>query len=242
MLSCGCVNTPRLDTISGVKPKTVIDVIACELIEARQKFPRLQYRNSRDEYWVAVADLTFQVDEQLTLAPSFTHTDVVSKELTRAFDWGLKFDTQAQRIYNESVFFPVGELKTCDHRAGSGISLNGKLGLVEVIDLAFGSIDEHEKELIRFNVDEKKKSVFGTQLQFVVVRNVNSAGPTWSLANFRGPGKLFTAQRGDTHKLSISFALGNKQNPGAAVDRAKNNNLLLLQQSLPSTIINQLKQ
>ena len=104
LLVSGCVTDPSFETLSGVTPKTIVDVIECELIEARQKI-RDANKNSKDKIkrptldeWTAVADLTLQVDEEASLAPAFTHTDVVSKSLTRVFDWGVKFDAQATRI------------------------------------------------------------------------------------------------------------------------------------------------
>jgi len=74
--------------------KTIVDVIECEIIAAKRKntikvareqsliragkLPRT-YPIRDLKRFVAVAELTLQVDEQATLAPSFTHTDIVSK-------------------------------------------------------------------------------------------------------------------------------------------------------------------
>ena len=149
LLVAGCVTTPQFETLSGVTPKTIVDVIECELIEARQKI-RDANKNTVDkkkrptlDEWTAVADLTLQVDEEASLAPAFTHTDVVSKSLTRVFDWGVKFNTQATRIYTETVTFKIADLKTC-RRPPTKLSLNGNLGLQEVIDMAFGAIDQDD--------------------------------------------------------------------------------------------------
>ncbi len=149
LLVSGCVTTPQFETLSGVTPKTIVDVIECELIEARQKI-RDANKNTADkkkrptlDEWTAVADLTLQVDEEASLAPAFTHTDVVSKSLTRVFDWGVKFNTQATRIYTETVTFKIADLKTC-RRPPTKLSLNGNLGLQEVIDMAFGAIDQDD--------------------------------------------------------------------------------------------------
>ena len=234
---CACVRTPDFETSSGVTPNAVIDVIQCELVQARKRYEKLA---RKDLDWVAVADLTLQVDEQATLTPAFTHTSVLSKTASLLFDWGAKLDTQSQRVYNETVSLKIWQLKDpgpdCLDNSARSVSLNGSLGLTEIVKMAFESIDAQQDVGIEFKNDAKKSGVFGTSLQFVVVRNVNSTGPTWTLANFKGPGKLFFAQRMDTHKLTISFA--GKGN----VQAATMNNLKLIQQTVPSSIINQLQQ
>lgn len=261
------MTTPQFETLSGVTPKTIVDVIECELIAAREK---LRAANSRvtdkrkrpllDE-WTAVADLTLQVDEDATLAPAFSHADVVSKSLTRAFDWGVKFNTQATRVYTETVTFKIAELTRCQ-RPATRVSLNGNLGLDEVIGMAFGTIDEDDvgighpgdpgqkttrrarapypgfsergyvlRKKGRGSKEErgKKENAFSTSIEFVVVKSLGPAGPTWSLSNFRGPGKLFSVERGDAHKLRISFARG----PDAEEEGNKANLKLLLEGPSP---------
>ena len=267
LLVAGCVSTPQFETLSGVTPKTIVDVIECELIEARQKI-RDANKNAVDkkkrptlDEWTAVADLTLQVDEEASLAPAFTHTDVVSKSLTRVFDWGVKFNTQATRIYTETVTFRIADLKTC-RRPASRVSLNGNLSLQETIDMAFGAIDHDDVGIghpgdpsarptrrarvpvVTFsekgyalsrkgqrNREEKgkKENAFSTSIEFVVVKSIGPTGPTWNLANFRGPGKLFSVERGDAHKLRISFARG----PDAEREGSNQNLKLLLESPSP---------
>jgi len=69
--------------------------------------------------WLAVADLTSEVDEGATLTPSFTRTDVISKTVSHVFNWGVKLDTQSQRIYTQSITFRIDELndERCKDRA-----------------------------------------------------------------------------------------------------------------------------
>jgi hypothetical protein len=283
LLASGCVTTPSFDRISGVKPKTVVDVIECELIQARnndeKRIAALQERIRRGaikagtrfprlKEWTAVVELTLQVDEELTLTPAFTHTDVVSQSLTRAFDWGVKVDTQASRIYNETVTFELGRLpEQCPKQPSGRWSINGDLGLQEIVEMAFGSIDlddpatlgsppreqlgEQHGESARKETKPapqpnamtledigqrrlsggrrqgqgkggKSEAAFGTTIEFQVVSGLSSAGPTWSLKYFRGPGKLFSAQRTDTHRLTISFGL-------SAGEAVTNNNKLNVQ-------------
>src|SRR5262245_27175816 len=109
LATSGCASPPHFDRISGVTPKTIVDVIECEIIAAKKKNNIRVNREARLKllgklpknhqirdlrHFQAVAELTLQVDEQTILAPSFTHTEVVSRTFTRAFDWGVKLDTQ----------------------------------------------------------------------------------------------------------------------------------------------------
>jgi hypothetical protein len=280
-----CATTPHFEKVTGVTPKSIIDVIQCEIIAAKKKRERVASENramarsksismleaSRPIMGVmgpprarqttslrnfyAVADLTLQVDEQMTLAPSFTHTDVVSKSFTRIFDWGVRLDTQSHRVYTETVQFKIDELtddkNLCPQRK-IGLSLNGNLGIEEVVDMAFGSIDPDDQGVDWATPDPSdagnregskskagaggsgkskggsSKAAFGTSIEFNIVGAVTATGPTWSLVSFKGPGKLLSTQRNDTHKVTISFALS----PSAAAY----NNGILSNESLSSAI------
>jgi hypothetical protein len=274
----GCITTPSFDQISGVRPNTIVDTIQCELIAARARIETLRAREKTSSKkirslceFVVVADLSLQVDEQMVLAPSFAHTDVVSKSLTRAFDWGLKLDTQAQRTFAQSVTFTIRDLKEPEKGCSSkGVSLNGNLGLVEAVEMGLTTVDptasgvvfsadyrDEGKNRVRTDCpqyasqysersyarrgkggdrggDGRQKNAFSTQIEFVLLRSVNSTGPTWTLQNFRGPGKLFSTQRTDTHSVTVAFAFDEgeaaKQSQKSTLDSLKNN-LRLLQRA-----------
>ena len=194
-----------------------------------------------------MADLILQVNEQLALAPSFTHTDVVSASLTRVFDWGIKLDTQATRIYSETVVIKVDKLnhpRWCNpnnSNESNGFTLLGNLGLGEVIKMGLGSIDRADTGLTPASGD---KSAFGTTIEFQIIKGVNASGPTWKLSSFEGPGKFFTTERNDTHKLTISFskeadkptATGEAIGKSSAAQNATAQNQKLNLQSLNSAL------
>ncbi len=258
----GCATTPRFEKVTGVTPKSIVDVIECELIAAKKKntlkvareeslkrmgkLPRTHpVRDLRK--FQAVAELTLQVDEQATLAPSFTHTDIVSKTFTRIFDWGVKFDSQSHRVYSETVAFSIAAMSddknSCEQRR-AGISLNGKLGIEEVVDMAFGSIDPDDQGIDLPETPAEggdgigrkgggSKAAFGTSLEFSVLGAITATGPTWTLVNFKGPGRLFATQRSDTHKVTISF--------GRTKQDAMIQNLLINNETLPSSISRKLQ-
>jgi hypothetical protein len=266
----GCVATPAFERVSGVTPKTVVDVIQCELATAKASLAR-RPNPILLQQWTAVAELSLQVDEQATLTPAFTHTGLVGNLLQ--IDWGLKLDTQASRIYNETVTFAIDKLsaKACEGLS-PGITLKGNLGLQEVIEMAFLSVDpnnagatgpfsaapaapgqpsarqfvaprERGRDAMsapapkfargaRGGGKAKTEGAFGTSIEFVIVKGVGPGGPTWTLHNFRGPGsKLFTAQRTDTHKVTISFS---KEGEKGAQDQNQSLKLESLNSSIRS--------
>jgi hypothetical protein len=63
----------------------------------------------------------------------------------------------------------------------------------------------------------KKEASFGTSIEFVVTKGISSTGPTWTLAQFKGPGRLFSGERQNTHKLRISFARRGAGDPSEAM-------------------------
>ena len=278
LILSGCVSTPSFDQVSGVTPKTIVDTIECELIAARNRIEARRRASGKGQSlcdYVAVVELSLQVDEQMALAPSFTHTNVVSKSLTRAFDWGLKLDTQSQRTFSQDVSFEIRKLdlnkdRRCDRPAG-GVSLNGDLGLEEVIDMGFQTIDPTDAgiraaedspdigcplsldvrpPLVRgapqtrraakgkkHGGEGRKENVFSTHVEFVLLRNINSTGPTWTLQSFRGPGKLFSSQRTDTHGVTVGFARADQRGGvEGAKEAARRQNLDAKQDSLRGNI------
>jgi len=62
---------------------------------------------------------------------------------------------------------------------------------------------------------------------------ITASGPTFTLVNFKGPGKLFGTQRADTHKVTISF--------GRTKQDAMIQNLLINNETLPSSLSRKLQ-
>ena len=62
----------------------------------------------------------------------------------------------------------------------------------------------------------------------LLLAGVAASGVTFTLVHFKGPGRLFSGQRNDTHKVTISFAR-TKQD-------AMLQNLLINNETLPTSI------
>ena len=104
------------------------------------------------------------------------------------------------------------------------------------------------------------EKVFGGSIQFLVTKNVNAVGPTWTLVHFKGPGGLLSASQVNTDKITLAFAQGPnvgkkmilpttlpralsqapERSPQARGHRPNGTAYLLLQQMLTSSINSQL--
>jgi hypothetical protein len=203
----GCGGVPPLDIPSDLTVAHIIDRIQCEVWKARHKYPRF-----RNRAWVAVANLTLQVDDSVGLTPKVSFIHPFATEGTNfAFGASATLKGARQRIYVEQIEILVDKVNkgSCD-RQRDGFSLTGELGIVETVAIAMSSIDSDDAVQFQPKPD---KDAFGQTIQFVVTKNVSDLGPTWTLVRFVGPGGLFGAERVDTHRLIISFA------PGAATTK-----------------------
>jgi hypothetical protein len=76
-------------------------------------------------------------------------------------------------------------------------NLAGTLGIADFVAMAASSE----------GLDTKDK-IFGGTIQFLVTKNVNGVGPTWTLVHFKGPGGLVGLSQVNTDKITLSFAQG----------------------------------
>jgi hypothetical protein len=58
------------------------------------------------------------------------------------------------------------------------------------------------------SVGAKNTNGFSTTVQFIVTKNLNAVGPTWTLEWIKGPGNLGEIQREDTQKIVMEFSPG----------------------------------
>ena len=64
---------------------------------------------------------------------------------------------------------------------------------------------------------------FGGYVQFVVTKNVNMVGPTWTLKQFNGPGSLAGLSEINTDKITFAFARGGAAGkPFSVISNARN--------------------
>jgi hypothetical protein len=80
-------------------------------------------------------------------------------------------------------------------------NLAGDLGLRDFVALAARTPHLYESS------GSDSPEVFGGTVQFLVTKQVNSLGPTWTLIHFVGPGSVNLSQV-NTDKITLSFARG----------------------------------
>jgi len=255
VLLAGCVTTPRFSDRESLTVARLSRHIQCEIYDAAVEYKRLY-----NEKWVAVLVLTLQVDEDANLVPSLTHILPLLGGQLFTFGYAAKFDTSSQRIYTENLTVEVNKLVNevrnnnfCADEKRFDIDLAGDLGIKEIVGMGFSTaaLTTYHPQI----GGGKDKSAFGESVQFIVTKNMNGVGPTWTLTHFKGPGGLLTASRTTTNKLVISFApppdstspyfftrRGGASAAGSAAAAAMANNLLLLEQGLPSSIARQIQQ
>lgn len=244
LLTGGCA-TPQFMVASnerGPTVMTIVDRITCELADLVRDdtgYGRHKARLLTGNYHVAVT-LSLMVNETGELAPSLNFP--VPPQF--AFNVGMRVQRQREQVHMQNMSFSLVEIHDRLHRAPHAIvcpaddgNLSGDLGIRQSALMGLGAPDATSVT----NIGVGLGGEFGGNVSFVLARNVNSVGPTWSLTHFRGPGSLGSLGRTDTNRVFFAFAPqppSRTRDPSApASPRARDliNQLLLNQLTLPST-------
>lgn len=216
ILLTGCSTTNFDIRKEGGVPtlKIIVDRIECELVSMikHDDFSRYGFKQLLvgGDYVVAM-NLSFETEDIGALTPSLsfpavgsnlaigagfnltrTQTDTFTRKMRYSFKelharWKRSLKTNAE----------FGQCPTVNGR-----DLEGELGIKQKVALQF-SAPSTPTSLPGGNKDE-----FAGSIEFVFLRNINSAGPTWTLSNFVGPGGLLRLQRTSESKLDFAFATG----------------------------------
>lgn len=215
MFLAGCSTVNRFDVPRDGegKPtvKTIMARVTCELANIYLD-PENQATVAAADYVVAV-ELDLMVNDDGSLAPSFTYTNGLF-----SFNAGAKLDAQREQSYTEQFFFRLkdfDELKKADAknslRVGREVNsaacpkvdtpLAGELGIEDTFRMANNvPFADYQTKL------NGTKGVFGGYVNFVIVKNLNAVGPTWTLKHFKGPGNLAGVSETNTDKITFAFA------------------------------------
>lgn len=123
---------------SGVSVHYIINRIKCEVIKAADEHTQL-----RTDKWIAVANLTLQIDDEGSLAPNVAFINPLAAASTSfTFNAGANLTAHRQRIYSENFSLDIATLKekpkTCAPHDNS--PLTGDLGIGETVDLGLRSL------------------------------------------------------------------------------------------------------
>ena len=219
--------TPRVGSI--------IERIQCELAVMADK----DYKNSGPLTagdFVAVFQLDLTVNDTGGLAPSFTY--IASPMFS--FGAGVKYERSREQNFTEKLIFSLRDMqKRIEDGKKTGThpymcpkevetNLSGDLGLRQTVEAALLSPGLNIGTKLNGN-----DGAFGGYINFVVTKNFNSVGPTWTLRHFRGPGELGSLSEVNTDRLTFAFAQGN--NAGKAdrlVDQISQTNVINALRSL----------
>jgi hypothetical protein len=194
--------------------RTIVSRIQCELRDLvrddRPDDPTTWHRRfllTRD-YQVEAA-LSLEVNNTGGLAPSLSYMHPLTAATSFAFGGGATLSESRDHNFTENLQFSLRNIYT-DWKTGADphdcpspdTELAGTLGIVDFVAMAEGSegLDE--------SITLTAKGVFGGYMQFLITKNINAFGPTWTLTNFKGPGGLGSVSQVDTDKITFAFAQG----------------------------------
>lgn len=203
----------------GPNTQTIVQRITCELADMiKEKDPVTNARAAPGAFlvngnYIAAMKLSLQGTHEGQLAPSLDFPSVTSELAI-----GAKFNATNKRAQSTFKYlsFSMRELETRiekDPTFGSCpkgyFNLEGKLGLQDMVWANFSSRSSFvaaESPLGPSGGASAAKAEFGGKVEFTVTRNINAAGPTWTLSRFKGPGGLAKLDRTTVNTLTIAFA------------------------------------
>jgi hypothetical protein len=215
--AAGCSNVDRFDvpknpTTGNPSVRSIVKRIKCELAEmAADNYHYKAFMDAGD--FVVAMQLSLTVNDDGSLAPAFTYTNGLF-----SFNAGAKLDASREQNFTEQLIYSIEDIRTemklaqlaskKKHREVDSFTcpiidtnLAGELGLVKSAEMAFTSEG--------LNLGTKlsgSSGAFGGYVDFVVTKNLNSVGPTWTLQHFKGPGSLAGVSEINTDKLTFAFA------------------------------------
>lgn len=212
-----CSNIDRFDVpknpITGTPTlRSIVARIKCELAEmAADDYKYKAFMDAGD--FVVAIQLSLTVNDDGSLAPSFAYTNGLF-----SFNAGAKLEAQREQNFTEQLIWSIKDIRTemilaqeASRKLGKEVdsfrcpnadtNLAGEIGLVKSAEMAFTS------EGLNLNTKLSGSSgAFGGYVSFVITKNLNAVGPTWTLTHFKGPGGLLGLSEVNTDKLTFAFA------------------------------------
>jgi hypothetical protein len=231
VLLCSCASIiPQydipVDPSSGSPTvASIVDRVTCELANLVAPGASNEVELLTGQYEVAV-QLDLTVNDTGGLTPTVTYTNGPF-----SFGASAKLERSREQFFSEKLYyslldlreeveendraFKAGEtLKRLTDCAGpADTNLAGDLGLRQAVDLALGS------NYLQTTAKMSDQGAFGGYVNFLITKNVNGVGPTWTLTHFTGPGGLGALSEVNTDKLTFAFAIS--EHPLTAEQLAK---------------------
>ena len=208
--------------------KTIIERIQCEIrdmvrtditdpTDPSRKYGGLLRSWDMD---VLIA-LSVEVNNTGGLTPSLTYLKALSPATSFMFSGNFTLSESRDHTFTENLQYSVRQIYidwyayNLAEKAGinpltlgltahdcpqADTFLSGTLGIVDFVAMAATSEG--------LNTDTTPDKVFGGTIKFLVTKNTNGTGPTWSLIHFKGPGGLLGLSQVNTDQVVLSFAQG----------------------------------
>jgi hypothetical protein len=235
----GCYDISDLDVAAEAPSRegyyrpsveSIVQRLKCELAPLADKTRDI---NLMQGDWVAVAQLTLDVVDDGSLAPTFGYTNGlfsfgggakldISREQNVVVDLSFSMKLIANEIEIERRGIERGHIGAVGTPRfacpGVDTNLSGQLGLTSTADMAYRA------EFLNRNVAATANTgIFGGYVQFIVTKNLNAVGPTWTLKHFKGPGGFGGISQVNTDKVVFAFAQVQPADKGAskAIESAK---------------------
>lgn len=197
----------------GPTSRTVVERIVCELVDMLKSNDAGEngFRSFllSGNYAVAMK-LQLKVTDTGELAPSLSFPTVGP---SLAIKTGFKLSSARSQTFFKYLNFSMRELddRLNDKSApnfgacptGINHNLQGDLGISDFVRLDITSPSTATSSRVN-----KAEGEFGGTIEFTVIRNVNSAGPTWTFGDFEGPGSLAKLDRTSVNTLTVAFVRG----------------------------------
>lgn len=216
----GC-GVPRFDIPNYQGAPTVAVIVSrvrCELTDLVKPGAYTREELLGNNYEVGV-QLYLDVNNSGELAPSFNFPQTP----TLAYNLGAKLAKSREQNFTLNLYYSMNQLAADWDQAVRDAKAEGKnepdvygkcpsplvtnlagqLGIKESAELAFTSPDRNPTQGLSGTSGQ-----FGGFVSFVVTKNLNAVGPTWTLQHFKGPGNLGTLSSVNTDKITFGFAPG----------------------------------
>ena len=240
LAGCGVAafDIPR-DSEGAPSVLTIVKRVRCELMQLVDDDAKTRIELLGNNYHVGL-QLNLTVNSSGELAPSFNFP----QSPTLSLNFGVKVARSHEQNFVMNLYYSLPDLKQkllasreVAKRAGHPNAyeqcpepptwnLTGNLGIKESVDLAFTSPDRAERKLDGTNGE------FGGYVSFVVTKNINNAGATWTLTHFKGPGNLGGFSAVNTSKITFGFAPGGPDAKVASLIASQRVREILLQLNL----------
>ncbi|EHR06321.1 hypothetical protein Bra471DRAFT_07174 [Bradyrhizobium sp. WSM471] len=228
----GCSNIDRFDiptdpNTGSPTPASIITRFKCELAAIAADDYRFKAFMDANDFVVGV-QLDLSVTDDGSLAPSFTYTNGLF-----SFNAGAKLELSRAQTFTERVFLSVADIRiqsdgklpndpkhprpTLDCPKFNTL-LAGDLGVRQTVEMAMVTPDL----ALTSSKLTGSTGAFGGSVNFIVTKNLNGVGPTWTLTHFKGPGSLAGVSEVNNDKITFAFAARKATDgipPAAKVDR-----------------------